>query len=63
MVTADAAVVGAVGGGRRPEVGGLLSEDVGLGAAGAAGRGHGPPGRLRQGQPGPGQGAGGQVAL
>lgn len=62
MVTIEATVVGAV---RRwgSEVRGLRSEEVGVSAAGAAGRGHGPPRRLRQGQPGARQVAGGQVAL
>lgn len=44
-------------------MGGLRSEEAGVGAPGATRGGRGPPRGLRQGQPGPQEGAGGQVTL
>lgn len=63
MVTVEATVLGAVRGWRSSEVRGLRSKEAGVRAAGPTGGRHGPPRRVRQGQPGPRQGAGGQVTL
>lgn len=63
METIEATVVGAFWGGRRSEVGGMWFEKLSISTAGTTGGRRGPPWWLGEGQSGPWQRAGRQIAF